>query len=46
MATLHKVVWIQRGNYSTDEIEVILRVHHEDIVEFDEDTGSSLLALN
>jgi len=41
-----KVVWIQRGNCSTKEIEAILRVHHNDLVEFEGDTDSSFLAMN
>lgn len=29
-----KVIWIRRGNCSTNQIEAILRSHHEDISQF------------
>jgi predicted nuclease of predicted toxin-antitoxin system len=41
-----KVVWIQRGNCSTDEIEMLLRSRHNDLMAFDGDPVSSFLALN
>lgn len=40
-----KVVWIQRGNCSTGEIETILRDHYKDVLAFEQDTESSFLAL-
>lgn len=41
-----KVVWIQRGNCSTHEIEGILRARYNDLVAFENDIESSFLALN
>ena len=50
MSFLHghppKVVWVQRGNCSTQEIEEILRVRYDDIVAFEGDAEGSFLALN
>ena len=40
-----KVVWIQRGNCSTADIEGILRVRFTDLSAFDADAESSFLAL-
>ena len=40
-----KVVWIRRGNCSTDEIESILRRYSIDLSEFDADPSASYLAL-
>lgn len=40
-----KVVWIQRGNCSTRQIEAILRAHREDIARFGEDPEAAFLAL-
>lgn len=40
-----KVVWIQRGNCSTREVETILRIRHNDIITFEGGTESSFLAL-
>lgn len=40
-----KVVWIRRGNCSTDEIESILRLYSIDLSEFDADPSASYLAL-
>jgi len=40
-----KIVWIQRGNCSTNEIEEILRRRFADINMFDADTGSAFLSL-
>lgn len=41
-----KVVWIQRGNCSTNEIEMLLRSRHNDLIVFEGDPASSFLALN
>lgn len=41
-----KVVWIQRGNCSTSEIEMLLRTRCNDLVAFEGDPASSFLALN
>ena len=41
-----KVVWVQRGNCSTNEIERILRTRYNDLVIFERDAKSSFLALN
>lgn len=41
-----KVVWIQRGNCSTNEIASILRTRHNDLAAFERDPESSFLALN
>ena len=40
-----KVVWIRRGNCSTDEIESILRGRYQDLIAFEEDMEASFLAL-
>lgn len=40
-----KVIWIRRGNCSTDEIASILRSNHAAIIEFEADTEGSFLAL-
>jgi len=40
-----KVIWIQRGNCSTDEIAVLLRAHHADLLAFEQDATASFLAL-
>ena len=40
-----KVVWIQRGNCPTDEIAVLLRQHHADLLAFEQDETASFLAL-
>jgi len=40
-----KIVWIQRGNCSTNEIEEILRRRFADINMFDADTDSAFLSL-
>lgn len=40
-----KVVWIRRGNCSTNQIEEILRSHYQDIIQFNEDQSSGVLAL-
>lgn len=40
-----KVIWIQRGNCSTAEIEQILRARHADLNEFEQDPEGAFLAL-
>lgn len=40
-----KVIWIRRGNCSTDEVEAILRDHHTEIGVFECDEEGSFLAL-
>jgi predicted nuclease of predicted toxin-antitoxin system len=40
-----KVIWIQRGNCSTDEIAALLRQRHADILAFEQDETASFLAL-
>ncbi len=40
-----KVVWIQLGNCSTQEIETLLRQHEAELVAFDADEGAALLSL-
>ena len=41
-----KVVWIRRGNCSTDEIESLLRQRAEDLRVFDRDPDASFLVLS
>lgn len=41
-----KVVWVQRGNCSTTEIEAILRNRYNELLTFEGDTESSFLALS
>lgn len=41
-----KVVWLQRGNCSTNEIELLLRTRYNDLIAFEGDPASSFLALN
>ena len=41
-----KVIWIQRGNCSTDEIAVLLRQRHADVLVFEQDEAASFLALS
>lgn len=40
-----KVIWIRRGNCSTNQIEEILRSHYQDIIQFYEDPALGVLAL-
>ena len=40
-----KVVWIQRGNCSTRDIEDLLRARHADLVTFAADAAAALLIL-
>ena len=41
-----KVVWIQRGNCSTRDIETILRTRYNDVFTFEGNRESSFLALS
>ncbi|HEX9284788.1 MAG TPA: DUF5615 family PIN-like protein [Nitrospirales bacterium] len=41
-----KVIWIQRGNCSTDEIAAMLRRYHTDLLAFERDEVASFLALS
>ncbi|MGH7302757.1 MAG: DUF5615 family PIN-like protein [Candidatus Rokuibacteriota bacterium] len=40
-----KVIWIRRGNCSTDEVAAILRDHHAEMLVFDGDEDGAFLAL-
>lgn len=40
-----KVIWIQRGNCSTEEIASLLRERHADVLAFEQDETASFLAL-
>jgi predicted nuclease of predicted toxin-antitoxin system len=40
-----KVIWLRRGNCSTDEIEVILRAQYEAVMAFHNDAQQAVLAL-
>ena len=40
-----KVIWIRRGNCSTEEVIAILREHHAELLAFDGDEDSAFLAL-
>ena len=40
-----KVIWIRRGNCSTDEIAASLREHHAEVLAFEGDAEASFLAL-
>jgi len=40
-----KVIWIRRGNCSTDEVAALLRAHHADLLTFDQSESASFLAL-
>jgi predicted nuclease of predicted toxin-antitoxin system len=40
-----KVIWIRRGNCSTDEIAALLRNHHAEMLAFELDEEGSFLAL-
>jgi len=41
-----KVIWIQRGNCSTDEIYDTILDHHKDIGRFIHDSDSSFLEID
>jgi predicted nuclease of predicted toxin-antitoxin system len=40
-----KVIWIRRGNCSTQAVAQILRSHHQTIMEFEADTTATFLIL-
>jgi predicted nuclease of predicted toxin-antitoxin system len=40
-----KVIWIRRGNCSTREIEVILRLHYDAVVSLNADANVGVLVL-
>ncbi|MDA0265164.1 MAG: DUF5615 family PIN-like protein [Chloroflexi bacterium] len=40
-----KVVWIRRGNCSTNDVEAIIRAHHGDLLAFDQAETATFLAL-
>lgn len=40
-----KVIWVQLGNCSTRDIEMVLRGRHGDVLAFDADPDSALLVL-
>lgn len=40
-----KVIWIRRGNCSTEEVVAILRDHQAEMLEFERDEEGSFLAL-
>lgn len=40
-----KVIWIRRGNCSTNQIEEMLRSHYQDIIQFNENPNLGVLAL-
>lgn len=41
-----KVIWIRLGNCSTDDVVVLLRRRHHDLLAFAEDKDASFLALS
>ena len=41
-----KVVWIRRGNCSTQEIDALLRAHRDDLQAFANDEAAAFLALS
>jgi predicted nuclease of predicted toxin-antitoxin system len=41
-----KVVWIRRGNCSTQEIDGLLRVHQNDLLAFANDEAAAFLVLS
>lgn len=41
-----RIVWVRRGNCSTDAIEEMLRAHHEALLEFGERRDASFLILD
>jgi predicted nuclease of predicted toxin-antitoxin system len=41
-----KVVWIRRGNCSTNDIEALLRSRRDDVAAFEQDTVKAFLALS
>lgn len=40
-----KVVWVQLGNCTTNEIVEVLKTHHEDLLAFDADNGAAFLII-
>jgi predicted nuclease of predicted toxin-antitoxin system len=38
-------VWIRLGNCTTDDIEQLLRRHHEDVTRFDKQSEATVLEL-
>lgn len=40
-----KVIWVQRGNCPTAEIEAILRAHHNALLAVEQDAEASFLAI-
>ena len=40
-----KVIWIRRGNCSTNQIKELLRSHNQDIIQFSKDLNLGVLAL-
>ncbi len=40
-----RLIWIRRGNCSTDDVEAILRVRRREVEAFGEDVAAALLAL-
>lgn len=40
-----KVIWIRRGNYSTNQIEEMLRSHNKSIIQFNEDSSLGVMTL-
>lgn len=41
-----KVVWIRRGNCSSDAVTAVLREHHADLLRFERDDTAAFLALS
>ena len=41
-----KVIWIRLGNCSTQDIEDLLRTHHQEVVTFEADETGSFLILS
>ena len=40
-----KVIWLRRGNCSTDEVEVLLRLRYRDLLAFEADVEASFLTV-
>lgn len=40
-----KVLWLRLGNSSVNHIELVLRTHFDDLIEFDDDDGSTILII-
>ncbi len=45
MGSPPKVIWIRRGNCSTQDIEALLRDNHEAVQAFSEDSGAGIIEL-